>query len=355
MNPNRQPGLDALKVLASQLVVLHHLSAYGPLADTLHAAYPTLMAWLYDYARIAVQVFLVIGGYLAVHSLRPAMTGHAAVLWRTVGQRYLRLVPPLLAALLLTLAAAAVARPWLSGDFVPNTPTLEQLLAHALLLHSVLDVEALSAGVWYVAIDFQLYTLLALLLWLGQRGNRSWPALMLVLLAGSTSLLLWNRNPGLDNWAPYFFGAYALGATAQWAVQAGQRGQRAQQAGWLLGMAALGALALALEPRTRIALALGVALALGGRGFSAGLSRGTGQLPPWLARPLHTLGRSSYALFLVHFSVLLLGNALLAATGGHNPAATLGLALALWAISLAAGWAFQRWVEAPLARWHKRG
>ena len=68
---NRQVHIDALKVIASQLIVLHHFSAYGPLSDALSEASPRVATWLYDYARMAVQVFLVLGGYLAVRSLAP--------------------------------------------------------------------------------------------------------------------------------------------------------------------------------------------------------------------------------------------------------------------------------------------
>lgn len=35
------------------------------------------MAWLYDYARMAVQVFLVLGGYLAAASLAPGWPASA--------------------------------------------------------------------------------------------------------------------------------------------------------------------------------------------------------------------------------------------------------------------------------------
>ncbi len=34
MNANRMPLIDAFKAIASQLIVLHHLAAYGPLAST---------------------------------------------------------------------------------------------------------------------------------------------------------------------------------------------------------------------------------------------------------------------------------------------------------------------------------
>lgn len=337
----RQTHIDALKLIGSQLIVLHHLSAYGPVADAVSQAAPGLMRWLYDYARMAVQIFLVLGGYLAVQGLMPAMRQGAGVLAPTLLQRYRRLALPFLAALLLAVAGAAVARAWLQADFIPAAPTGGQVLAHALLLHGVLGVEVLSAGVWYVAIDFQLYALLALLLWLGQRGGRGTPARLLVLGLMAASLLLFNRDAGLDNWALYFFGAYGLGAAAHWAARA----QR--PALWLGGLALLTLLALALDYRTRIALALAVALLLGG--FQWRGIRGQ-SLPAWLAQPVQALGRSSYALFLVHFPVLLLGNALYARLGLGGPLAGLGMLLAIWGGSVLLALGFERRVETPLAR-----
>lgn len=55
-------------------------------------------------------MFLVLGGYLAVRI--PVSCGQLRMLspWRTIFERYQRLILPLLAALLLALATAAVAR-----------------------------------------------------------------------------------------------------------------------------------------------------------------------------------------------------------------------------------------------------
>lgn len=44
----------------------------------------------------------------------------------------------------------------------PNPPKFFQLLVHIFLLQDLLNQEALSAGIWYVVIDFQLYTFLLL-------------------------------------------------------------------------------------------------------------------------------------------------------------------------------------------------
>ena len=106
----RQAPIDAVKLIASQLIVLHHFSAYGPLSDAMSEAAPGLIDWFYEYARMAVQVFLVLGGYLAVRSFTAKGNVHMDAPWRTILQRYQRLILPFLVALLLAVASAALAR-----------------------------------------------------------------------------------------------------------------------------------------------------------------------------------------------------------------------------------------------------
>lgn len=341
MNRPRQSGVDALKVLASQAIVLHHLCSYGPVADAVESLLPGLVAWFYDYGRMAVQVFLVLGGYLAVQPLMQRTNGPVSGLLRAIGQRYLRLVPPFAIAMALAVAAAWWTRPWLTGELLDPQPRAGQLLAHLFLLHEVLDVGALSAGVWYVAIDFQLYSLMALLLWLGQRRPGSGLAMLLVLGLCAVSLLLWNAQPALDDWALYFFGAYGLGALARWSQDRPADGHGSL---WLASLIAVAALALLVDFRTRVALALGVALLL-----AATHGQWPG-LPARLARALARLGRSSYALFLVHFPVLLVGNAWWAGRGLSGHGAALAIFVAIWASSMLLAWAFERWIEAPLGQ-----
>ena len=64
--------INLMKAGAAQLIVLHHLAFYGPMSDHVRPMWPSLIEWLSDTARIAVQVFLVIGGFLAAKSLWPA-------------------------------------------------------------------------------------------------------------------------------------------------------------------------------------------------------------------------------------------------------------------------------------------
>ncbi|MER2539059.1 MAG: acyltransferase, partial [Azonexus sp.] len=66
---NRMPLIDALKALAAMLVLLNHFSSYGPLAATVREAFPGVFGWLFDYGRMAVQIFLVIAGFLAARTL----------------------------------------------------------------------------------------------------------------------------------------------------------------------------------------------------------------------------------------------------------------------------------------------
>ena len=333
MNGGRMPLVDALKAVASQLIVLHHLSAYGPLAAAAREALPGTMGWLYDYARIAVQVFLVVAGFLAARGLapdgRPAFGNPLPLIWR----RYLRLALPYFAALALAIAGAALADVWLDDEAIPARPHLVQLVAHALLLHSLLDVDALSAGVWYIAIDFQLFALCALLLWAGRSAGA-----VLVLAAGCLSLFWWNRNPDLDNWAIYFVGSYALGAAAWWA------GDRLRPAGWVALIAAVGLAALALDFRTRIAVALAVALLLASSRRSGLLER----WPDW--SPFAFLGQVSYALFLTHFPLVLLANAVFVRFGWVTPTAAVFGILATWAASVGVATVFYRHVETLAGR-----
>lgn len=337
----RQTHIDALKLIGSQLIVLHHFAAYGPLADAMSQAAPHLSAWLYDYARMAVQVFLVLGGYLAARNLAPEGRIRIGSPWRTLWRRYQRLVLPFVAALLLAVAAAMLARHWLTDDFIPAAPTLGQTLSHALLLHGVLGQESLSAGVWYVAIDFQLFALMTLLLWLGRR--RLW-AVLLVLGLMLASLFFFNRHEDWDNWAIYFFGAYGMGALAYWIGSSRHPAK-------LLGLLALaGLLALLLDFRGRIALALVVALLLALLQWRDHTSLLQAVMPAPLSRAVGLLGQSSYALFLVHFPVLMLGNALFARLQLGGSVAAMGVLLASWALSLGLALLFQRWVEAPLSR-----
>lgn len=369
--PKRQLHLDLLKLLGAQLIVWHHFSLYGPAAQVLHAATPGPMAWLYEYARMAVQIFLVVGGFLAAQHLSQAVDMRWPQVKTRVWLRYRRLVLPFMAAMLLAVISAAVSRAFLPNDgFVPDAPTALQVLAHALLLHDVLGQPALSTGVWYVAIDLQLFALLTALLWLGSRLSSgrvvtadqpalshppAWPALTWALVAGlaALSLLVLNRMAALDAFAPYFFGAYGLGVLAYGITR------NAGSKHWLLlALICMGVLALVVDYRERIVLALGVAVVLAlGEALPWRLAR----WPAWLQQLIARGGQISYAQFLNHFALLMLANAGFAQAvqawtlQQEQQIMLSGLILvAYWLLSLWLGAWFERYVEVPLTRWRAK-
>ena len=329
------PLIDALKGVAAQIILLHHLVSYGPLSKAANAMAPVTAGFLFDYGRMVVQVFLVVGGYLAARALLGSSALSTIPPGRLIWRRYVRLVIPFAAAMVIAILGAAMARLWLADDAIPAAPTFTQVLAHVLLLHGVFDVPALSAGVWYVAIDLQLYALLTLLLWVGMRfGERA--AVALVAATAMAALFHFNRNAELDAWAIYFFASYGMGALVWWGCARGNALR------WLPLLAGITVLALALDFRLRIALALFVALLLALVTLRPQLRIPDSALLAWL-------GRTSYSVFLVHFPVCLVANAFYARfTDGGNGAA-LAAMIAAWGGSLLLGTAFHRYVEAR--RW----
>ncbi|MBV7428992.1 MULTISPECIES: acyltransferase [unclassified Acidovorax] len=343
---SRTPVIDMAKGLACIAIVWHHLAFYGPMSDIAQPLAPGLIAWLYDYGRMAVQVFLVLGGYLAAASLAPQGVPRFDHAGHAIARRFVRLVVPYAVALLLTVVVAALVRPWMEHASVPDEPTLAQLLANALLLQDIVGESALSAGVWYVAIDFQLFAV-SVLAWAGARAlpgawaRRHAARLAQGAIVAGVALSLWvfNRMPELDMWAVYFFGAYGLGMLAYWAV-------RARQAwGWLAAMVLLGGVALAIDHRGRILVALVTALCLVAALRSEGVRswRGVG--------PLVQLGQMSYSVFLVHFAVCLLVNAVVSHLWPASPVPNaLGMLLA-FVLSLAAGRQLYLRVERHVPSW----
>lgn len=338
-NPSRLPLIDLLKAGASQLIVLHHLAFYGPMSDVAYTLVPAGIDWLYDYARIAVQVFLVVAGFLACRGLAPSGEARAFALRETIATRYCRLALPLVAAVLLSILAAALARVLMNHESIPDAPTLGQFLSHVVLLQGVLEQDSLSAGVWYVAIDFQLFSVLALILWACQRLPRwRWTAASVVGLAGVASLFHFNRQAELDAWWIYFFGAYAMGVFAQWASTQ-RRGNT-----WLCLLLVVACAALAVDFRSRIAVALVTALLLGWGGRLGWLQNCPSfALTGWLSR-------ISYSIFLVHFPVCLLTNAVVFHLAPESATLNLAGMLAAWLLSIAAGWQFHLRVETRLAQ-----
>ena len=352
VSPERLPLFDAIKGVACMVIVGHHLARYGPLPIGASTLLPTFLGWLAENGRLAVQVFLVISGFLAAGSLAPDGVQVGAGPLQRVLRRYARLVMPYLAALIVCVLVEALVRPWMNDSVIPAAPGLAQLIAHGLLLQDLLGYPALSAGVWYVAIDFQLFVMAVLIVSFGRLLQRYQAfdagqarSTVPVLVLTATSLGLFNRHSVLDNTALYFFGAYGLGMLAFWVGRATRSGA------WWAGMtllAVLGTVALVIDWRSRIALALATALVI------AIVQRRTRPGPAvWtvLARPLLRTGQISYSLFLIHFPVILLVNAVVDNLWPMQPWTALWGMVAAFGLSVVAAGCLHRWVEMRAASW----
>jgi peptidoglycan/LPS O-acetylase OafA/YrhL len=355
--------IDAIKAVGCLLIVLHHLAFYGPMSDVVAAAWPDVVNWLYDHGRLAVQFFLVCAGFLTAGSMAQyeslALTDALKLIWR----RYLRLAIPLLVALSFTVLVTEWVRPGFEHTSLSAPPDWGQALAHVVLLQHLLDLEALSAGIWYVAIDLQLYAmalgcLVLLKSWpsLGAMGHTSDQGLdakvlddrrwLLWLGLLCASLWWWNRDADLDDLGVYFWGNYGLGLLA-WEAR--------RQAFWAKGNALVrlwmptlvlllvGFVAWWLEPRLRIAVAWGVAalLVLVPESWFAGEAVVHSR---WRSA-LQWLSGVSYSVFLIHFGVSLAVNAFVTAYWPDTLwANALGMLAAVLLSILGGGWLY-RWVE----------
>lgn len=349
--PRKPAGLalvDALKAGACCLIVLHHLAFYGPMSDHADDLFPSLFDWLEQHARLAVQVFLVLGGYLSARGLAmdrsQLPTGSGLVsggqAWRDAFQRifdrFIRLALPLWAALLLALVCNSVADYWIDHHSISAPPNWLQGALHLLLLQDIAGHEALSAGIWYVAIDFQLFAMLMLLSAATHGGAQAREALVwLVLLGLAVSAFVLNRHTQWDMYGPYFWVSYALGVLI---------GLQARPSVMALA-AAIALLAYLLDPRLRLLVALGTAVVLWL------WLKADGRVMPTVAPWCRHLSRISYSVFLVHFPVGLVVNALWVTFLPINPVVQLLGVVTAFKLSLLAGWAFHYRVEGPVVRW----
>lgn len=300
MSSARYTVIDVFRGLGCMAIVFHHLAFYGPMSDVVGQTLPGLMDGLVRYGRQAVQMFFVFSGFFAAAHL--ACHGSPAVFsWPVqVARRYRRLIVPYLFAVAFAMLVTALVRPWFVHESLSDAPGFVQVLAHVLLLHDILGFQALSAGVWYVAIDFQLFVFAALLCRATRTvpwgGTLLFPAMILLLTA--VSLFAVNIHAQYDSLFFYFMGAYGLGMLAWWAIQPGfARGLPPL-------IVVLGVLALLQQFRIPVLAALVTAVVL----------VGAGRLQKLGAWPDHGvlvwLGHRSYSIFLVHFGVCVVFNAL---------------------------------------------
>ena len=337
---SRLPFLDLLRAVSSQAIVWHHLAFYGPLSDSAREVASSLIDGLAHHARLAVQVFFVVSGYLSAVGLQRREPTRSSELFKLIAGRYRRIGFPYLGALLLAVCANEVARHWMDHPSISARPSVGSLFAHVFLIHDLVGYEPLSAGIWYLAIDLQLIVLVGLVFWLSARvlGAARGPELGRLLLAGLgvASLFWFNRYPSLDHVAIYFMGAYALGLLTAWAALGSVR----RAFFWVYALLLVAAVATDFRSRLLVALATGLVLTL---------AQHFGWIYRWpRSRSVRRLAGISYSLFLVHFPVMLVVNALWSSHVRATPWLSLLGMFVAYAISMAVAVVFHHQVERPL-------
>jgi len=342
--------IDLLKVFAAILIILHHLSSYGQIAEDARTVLPGLMIWLFEYGRYAVQIFLVMAGYLATQSLTRFANAKFSSqnLLRAIINRYLRLFAPYMAALIFTIACAWLARFWVNDEFVGEQETLGQFIAHLFFLQGILGLDSISAGAWYVAIDWQLYSVLAVLL----ISFSSYQALIwFISIVAVSSLLYFNRSADYDAFFIYFIGSYGLGVLAYLAKNFADSKIQGLAKWALIVIGVIITISTLQEVWLRNFLAWFVALFLlvWGNASYPKVST-TSVLKVRLLRTVAWASPRSFCAFLIHFAFILLANTLYIALGLHaHESGLLAISLMVTVLAcsgIAANYLY-RWVEVP--------
>jgi peptidoglycan/LPS O-acetylase OafA/YrhL len=290
--------IDLLKSLAVQIIILHHLSNYGEVSYAARELWPAFFEWLGNYGRFAVQIFFVMGGYLAIKNISTHVSSKG--LWLTVLNRYLRLVPTYFTALLITILSASVARYFNYQLYMGQPETIWQVLSHLLLLQQILGFESISLGVWYVAIDWQLYVFFTMIFFLLKSYRWSILVLSIFMLAAFS---YYSQKVEFEDYFIYFIGVYGLGMIAFLCDDNLHEPTKAIAKILFVFFGVIIFSSVLFDLSIKNVLAYAVALLLIWRG-----KRPYKESSIKWAKYLIWISQRSYCAFLMHFSFILLGN-----------------------------------------------
>ncbi|ANC31071.1 acyltransferase family protein [Isoptericola dokdonensis] len=358
----RVVGLDALRALAVLLVVAYHVAP---------AALPG--------GFVGVDVFFVVSGFLITTLLLRELSGTRRIrlreFWR---RRARRLLPALAVVVVVSVLAARVVAPDLLvgvGRQVLGAATFSTNWLEVAAGQSYFDATqpVLFQTFWSLAVEEQFYLvwpLLLVLLIVLTPTTRSRVRVVAVGAAASAVAMAVLLDPGDPTRVYYGTDTHAFGLllgaaaalhrgtgarllpgrSARWAVPAGLAGLGVltltahTDTAWPYRGGILAASLLALLLVARCADATTDALIAGRRGPGARLAE---------SAPVVWVGTRSYGLYLWHWPVLLLVDAVVAAQPGTVPWWR-GTVVALGVTVLAAA-ASYRWVETPIRRDGFRG
>ncbi|MFS4506902.1 acyltransferase family protein [Clavibacter sp. Sh2141] len=345
--------LDGMRGAAALAVVAFHAFLYTGVVGQASRDLP-LLGWITGYGYLGVPVFIVLSGYVLMLPVagRPGLDlrhGTAAFLRR----RARRILPPYFAALALSLLMALLIPVMRDGaetaweNAAPASPL--GIASHVLLLHDLSPdwVNQVNGPLWSVAVEWQIYFLMPLLLLPLWRRFGGLPVVVTATGVMTVASLL-----GFAPWAcPWLLGLFAAGMLAA-EITVGPRPRWAGDrvlltAAWsgaavlLLGITVLQGSVWAAELVAGAAFAALLAWA-GGRTMAG---RGPRALSVFSSRPAARMGLVSYSVYLVHSPFLALGNLLLLPLDLPTGAYAALMLLVVAPLAVAAGFGFFHLVE----------
>ena len=315
--------LDGLRGTAALVVVLFHAFLFTGRTGDAAAAMPVWGA-IVGQGYLGVPVFIVLSGYVLMLPVVRAGTGtfrHGTLDF--LRRRARRILPPYFAALLFSIALIA---------FVPllQTPsgtqwdgkipvTLPAVLSHVFLVQDFSPewIEKINGPMWSVAVEWQIYFLMPLVLlplW------RRLPRLLVV--AGITAITLVPAFVGFGAYLhPWLVALFAMGMLAAELTLADRLPRWVSWFAVGAGLAAVAVFAASavrgtdLLPLKEVVAGALVALLLawGGRRELAG--RPVRALQFFASKPMIYLGLISYSIYLFHSPLLALANMLMLPLG----------------------------------------
>jgi peptidoglycan/LPS O-acetylase OafA/YrhL len=350
---NRVHWLDGVRGAAAMFVVLHHMwLAVWP-------AFPRNAgpSWLGPllYGHLAVAVFIVVSGFSL--ALAPLADGGRlrGGTRRFVRRRAWRILPAYWVALVFSTVVAAFVLDSVSG---PGT-IAKSVVVHGLLLQDVIGSEAPNGAFWSIAVEWQIYFVFPLVLWLARRRSveAAVAATVGVVLVAHAVARIGPPFDKIDHLTPQFLALFALGILA---VHLGRGARAACLRRPLAALAAAAFAAVVLLAAVQgsewmvaryfaVDLAFGLATACLLCALYAGGAAWVGRLLG--SRAGLKLGLFSYSIYLMHAPIVGVLEAYVVGPLGVPPLARFGVMLAVGLpVVLAACYGFHLLFEAPFLR-----
>lgn len=352
-NTRRVDWVDGVRGAAAMFVVLHHtwLSVWPAFPRNIG---PWWVGWML-YGHLAVAVFIVVSGFSL--SLAPMRRGDtlSGGTRRFIGRRAWRILPPYWAALIVsTVISWVVLQPSVAAGTVTRG-----FFVHGLLLQDIVGGWIPNGAFWSIAIEWQIYFLFPLILFLCRKTSivKSVGCTVALVLLAQELTRLGSPLSKIHHLTPQFLALFALGVLAAH-LGHNRRALKLRRPLMAVGLGALAVVAaLAVTQGSvwmvrqyfSIDLVFGMAIAcLFTVMFSGGLPRLRGVLA---SRVALKIGLFSYSIYLLHGPLVGLFRQYVFGPMHLAPLVTFGLmvALAIPAI-LVLCYAFHLMFEAPFLR-----